>query len=172
MVNVEPPSVPWLVHLINGYAPQPRHAAGEDRAPYPDLTSDPPGIEAMTKRDLICIARRLWPVFGTVSDTERATLLNDLLEDAALSPRVDEHTTVSWTTSGVGARLLLAGCVVALLEATQAHGWQRLGTCAGDACVDVYVDEIGRGTRRYCSTTCLNRARVRAYRSRQRAASD
>ena len=55
----------------------------------------------------------------------------------------------------------------ALLAATQEHSWLRVGTCAGDDCVDVYVDQDGRGARRYCSATCLNRARVRAYRSRQ-----
>lgn len=58
---------------------------------------------------------------------------------------------------------------LATLWATQEHGWRRLGLCAGDDCQDVYLDEAGRGTRRYCSATCLNRARVRAFRSRRRA---
>ena len=49
----------------------------------------------------------------------------------------------------------------------QAHGWERIGTCIGRDCVDVYIDQHGRSPRRYCSVTCLNRGKVRAYRARK-----
>jgi hypothetical protein len=48
------------------------------------------------------------------------------------------------------------------MAATRKYGWSRLGICAGDDCLDGYLDEAGRRTRRYCSVTCLSRARVRA----------
>jgi CGNR zinc finger len=63
--------------------------------------------------------------------------------------------------------VLRAGCAVALMAAVQRNGWDRLGIRDGADCVDVYLDEHGRAPRRYCSGTCLNRARTRAYRSRQ-----
>jgi predicted RNA-binding Zn ribbon-like protein len=168
------PSVPlpWLVKLVNEYAQQAREAAGEDHDPYPDVMTDPraPRISRVAQHDLISIAQRLWLLFATVSEAERADMFNDMLDDAELSPKVNESGELFWMTSRTDSGpLLLAGCAAALLAATQEHNWRRLGICAGDDCVDVYVDEAGRGTRRYCSATCLNRARVRAYRSRQRA---
>ena len=167
--------LPWLVRLVNEYAPQPREAAGEDHDPYPELMTDPraPRISRVAQPDLISVAHRLWLFFAAVSESERAALFNDMLDDAELSPKVNERAELFWMTSRTDSGpLLLAGCAAALLAATQGHNWRRLGTCAADDCVDVYVDEAGRGARRYCSTTCLNRARVRAYRSRQRAASN
>jgi predicted RNA-binding Zn ribbon-like protein len=166
--------LPWLVRLVNEYAPRPREAAGEDHDPYSDVMTDPqaPRNSRASQSDLICLAQRLWLLFAAVSEAERAGLFNGMLEDAQLSPMVNEHGELFWLTSRTASgSLLLAGCAAALLAATQEHNWRRLGICAGDDCVDVYIDEAGRGKRRYCSATCLNRARVRAYRSRNRAKS-
>ena len=170
------PSVPqpWLVSLANEYAPQTREAAGETRGPYLDVMAEPqaPRMSRVSQKDLISIAHRLWRIFAAEGEAQRAALFADLLDDAELSPQVNERAELCWTTSHTNAGpLLLAGCAAALLVATQEHNWRRLGTCAGDDCVDVYIDAAGRGTRRYCSATCLNRARVRAYRSRQHASS-
>ncbi|WP_374119541.1 CGNR zinc finger domain-containing protein [Streptomyces sp. RKAG290] len=46
-----------------------------------------------------------------------------------------------------------------------------MGTCAGERCVDVYIDQSPGGRRRFCSVTCQNRTRVAAFRSRRAAAS-
>jgi len=174
MANVPAVPVPWLVQLINEYAPQPRKAAGEDGDPYPDVMREPdaPRIGTVAEQDLADVARRLWLVFGAANETDRADRFNKLLKAAGLSPQVDQHGDLRWATRHAGRRaLLLAACTASLLQAIQAHGWLRLGTCAGDDCLDIYLDRIGRGGRRYCSITCLNRARSRAYRSRQRTSS-
>jgi predicted RNA-binding Zn ribbon-like protein len=162
----------WLVGLVNEYAQPAREAAGEDRDPYPAVMDDPmaPRIPRVARRDLIDIAQRLWLLFASESEAERAALFNDLLDDAELSPGVSEDAELIWMTRRTDAGgLLLAGCAAALLGVIGEHGWGRLGVCAGYDCLDVYLDEAGRGTRRYCSATCLNRSRVRAYRYRQRA---
>jgi CGNR zinc finger len=159
-VDVEPVSVPWLVELINGFAPQARLAAGEQDAPYPDLAGTDLG-----RADLIDLAARLWPVFGAESDTARAAALNEILELSELAPRVGP-SAVGWTCNPGCA--LLSGCAATILDVLAEHEWDRLGTCDGHDCDDVYLAESARGARRYCSHTCLNRARVRAYRSRQR----
>ncbi|WP_460753600.1 CGNR zinc finger domain-containing protein [Nocardiopsis oceani] len=110
------------------------------------------------------VAERLWPVFGTDGDTQRARRLNDLAGTVGLAPRIRADGTLAW----VGSSGELARCVVTLIESVVSHGWEASGTCAGDDCVDVFVRTSGRGSRRYCSPTCLNRSRVRAYRARQR----
>jgi hypothetical protein len=168
------PVVPssWLVTLVNEYAQPPRHASGEDDDPYPDMMGEPsaPSMSQVAQDDLIRIAQRLWPLFAATGDAERVALLNDILEEADLTPRVTEVGELCWRTRRTGSgHLLLAGCAASVLRASQEHGWRRLGLCAGDDCQDVYLDEAGRGARRYCSATCLNRARVRAFRSRARA---
>ncbi len=156
-----------LIDLVNGYGHRPRAAAGESRNPYPD----PIEMELPVDRDeLIELADRLWTVFGAPEPADRVAALNSLLADAALTPEIDTTGVLRWVTRHERAAALLgAGCASTLLDAVQRHGWSRLGTCDCDDCVDVYLDEHGRTPRRYCSTVCLNRARVRAYRSRKAA---
>jgi predicted RNA-binding Zn ribbon-like protein len=126
-------------------------------------------MSIVKQRELTAIAERLWPVFGAPTLNARVKHLNGLLLRTSLSPRFGEGGALEWTTRerSLGRRLL-AGCTATLLELVNTHGWQRLRTCSADNCQDVYADTRGRGSRRYCSHTCLNRTRVRAYRSRQR----
>ena len=162
--------LPWLIELVNEYAPQTRTAAGEERDPYPNLSShlDAPRIGTVTERRLVELAERLWLVFGGAAQSERVEQLNTLLRETALSPKLDDQGALGWTSRHRSqSALLLAGCTATLLDLIGTLGWQRLGTCASDTCQDVYADLTGRGSRRYCSHTCLNRTRVRAYRSRQ-----
>lgn len=166
------PEVPlgWLTELVNEYATETRLAAGEESDRYPDLSNHPgaPRIVTPAEQQLVEVAERLWPVFGAAALRERLEQLNVLLREAALSPKLDDQGAPSWTTRHRSpSALLLAGCTATLLELIRTHGWQRFGTCAADNCQDVYVDLTGRGSRRYCSHSCLNRTRVRAYRSRQ-----
>lgn len=46
---------------------------------------------------------------------------------------------------------------------------QRLGRCADTTCGRAYLDQSKNSSRRYCSTTCQNRAKTAAFRARQRA---
>src|ERR1035437_7263804 len=110
--------LPWLVRLVNEYAPQPREAAGEDHDPHPELMTDPraPRISRVAQPDLISVAHRLWLFFAAVSESERAALFNDMLDDAELSPKVNERAELFWMTSRTDSgALLLAGCAAALL---------------------------------------------------------
>jgi predicted RNA-binding Zn ribbon-like protein len=52
------------------------------------------------------------------------------------------------------------------------HGRDRIRTCDADDCGIVFADDSRSRSRRWCSMArCGNRAKVRAYRSRARAAS-
>ncbi len=163
------PSVPlaWLVDLVNKYGHRPRAAAGETAAPYPTLVEHTPSTAATLRLpELIELADRLWPVFNRHEPARQTAALNTLLNSAELAPSVTAEGVLQWTSThrDKGA-LTAAGCAVALLAAVRDGGWKQLGVCDGVDCVDVHVHDRGR-RRRYCSTICLNRARVRAYRSR------
>ena len=160
----------WLVLLVNEFGPQPRAAAGESDMAYPDLSDrGQPGSAAdLTDADRAQLAARLWAVFAGLSLARRAVALSALLRVGRLVPGIDADGVLVWATGHTDpAAQLAAGCAVALAEVIQAHGWDRIGTCTGRDCVDVYIDQHGRSPRRYCSSTCLNRAKVRAYRARK-----
>lgn len=164
-------ALPWLVTFINEYADQPRGEAGEAAQPYPGLHSggQQPPVSQLSNAELARIASTLWPVFAVTGIEARAAALNELLRDAKLTPFTTPDGQAGWVTAhGAASAVLAAGCAVTLLGAVSSLGWQRLGICAGSDCVDVYIDQTGRTPRRYCSQACLNRARVRAYRSRHR----
>ncbi len=162
-------SLTWLIQLVNGYATEPRAAAGESAFPYPDLDSQQLDIvPAVSEQDRVGVADRLWPLFEELEPVNRSARLNALLTASALTPQLDASGATRWHSSRTDpAALLTAGCAAALLAAVNGHGWQRLGVCAGTDCVNIFIDQQRRTARRYCSPTCLNRARIRAHRARQ-----
>jgi predicted RNA-binding Zn ribbon-like protein len=171
MVAVPAVPVHWLVEVVNEYGCRPRAEAGESGHPYPVLTQGRPLRAArLTEAELTALADRLWPVFGAPGPAARVAALNSLLSAAKLTPEIDDLADQAWRTLHTqSAQIVAAGCAVALLDSVSRNGWHRLGICDATDCVDVYLDEHGRAPRRYCSATCLNRARVRAYRSRHAA---
>jgi hypothetical protein len=157
----------WLVDLVNEYGTRPRTVAGEADQPFPGLSDSPQVAVELDSADLAGVADQMWPVFGEPESAVRADLLNAELAAACLRPVTSAVGDLQWLTghdSPVPA--LAACCVITLLAAVDRFGWDRLGACAGADCVDVYADQQGRTRRRFCSPTCLNRARVRAYRAR------
>jgi hypothetical protein len=159
-MNVEATPVEQMVAIINEYSPQTRAAAGEQASPFPE----PPVVPDRDRQELVAVAEQLWPVFGTDDNAQRARLLNTFVRHVGLAPRLRADGTMAW----VGSSGELTRCLITLLEIVASYGWSAISTCAGDDCVDVFVRTSGRGGRRFCSTTCLNRNRVRAYRARQR----
>jgi hypothetical protein len=65
---------------------------------------------------------------------------------------------------------LLAGAATALHAQLVDHTPDRLGTCSGHRCADVYIDASPAGDRRFCSVTCQTRTRVAAFRGRKATA--
>jgi predicted RNA-binding Zn ribbon-like protein len=62
--------------------------------------------------------------------------------------------------------VVLAAAALALRDHLLRHPDDRLGTCHGQRCADVFVDASPSRQRRFCSVTCQNRARVAAFRRR------
>lgn len=168
MSLVVPVDAGWLVLFINGYSAQAQTAAGDDAVPPGLADRDQPAWSSrVTGPEKVRLAERLWRVFGT-SAHARTDALDALIATSGLEPHIDAESRLVWTTllePTVGR--LTAACTVCLIEAITTHGWDRLGICSGRDCADTYLDRAQRAPRRYCSATCLNRAKVRAFRSRK-----
>jgi predicted RNA-binding Zn ribbon-like protein len=178
-VILDPVPLPALVELVNGWGSTPRLEAGEQDRPYParDQLLGQLGVspDAVPEADaaLVIVADQLHPIFATDDRAVRAARINALLALTKVRPALQEqrhHLQASWLIDD--SRLaLLAAAAVALRDHLADNPKNRLGTCAGRRCADIYVDTSPSGHRRYCSLTCQNRARVAAYRSRHAATS-
>ena len=177
VVIVDAMPMPALVELVNGWGGTPRREAEEDDWPYPPrgrVLDRWDAAEAIAPDDdagLAAVADALHPVFAAGSAQDAADLLNAVLEATAVRPVLvadDRGERAAWVVPDAG-RALLAAAAVALRDHLAEHALDRLGTCSGRRCADVYVDSSPGGHRRFCSITCQNRARVAAYRSRRAA---
>ena len=56
---------------------------------------------------------------------------------------------------------------MALIDLIRSDELSRLAVCAAEQCEGIVLDLSRNRSRRFCSTTCGNRAAVAAYRARQ-----
>jgi predicted RNA-binding Zn ribbon-like protein len=178
------PTLPVEVvsRLVNGWGTVPRAEAGESQLPYPsvkDVLADadlPERLLATLTEDSLCAtADLLFPVFAATGSAARVDAGNALLVRAGVRPALqlrNDRIERAWLAgdSSDGGEWLLAAAAIALHEQLADHDPDRLGTCAGDRCADVYVDASPAGRRRFCSVTCQTRARVAAFRRRSGSA--
>lgn len=137
-------------------------------------------VERLTRADLVAVRRlrdRLRPLFATESDQQAARLLNTLIGQAPVTPRLTDHDGYSWHVHyfAPGASLaehLAVDGGMALASVVAAGERERLRTCEAPDCGAVLVDLSRNRSKRYCDAqTCGNRLHVAAYRERRRAAS-
>ena len=159
--------LPWLaietvVELINECSTPARAAAGETETPMPALSV----LGDLGKDPARCrhAADELHAVF--TDESGPAAALNHLLAATDVRPRLDERGKPTWVVAD-GRVALLAAATVSLMAWVTTNGVDRLGICSAHRCADVFVDTSRAATRRYCSSTCLNRARVARWRARQ-----
>lgn len=118
---------------------------------------------------------RLREVFHAPDQEDAVAILNELLAASEAKPVLTNHDGtwhMHYTPDGspLGPRLA-AETAMALSVIIAEDGFERLRTCDGERCQDVFVDESRNRSRRYCSPhVCGNRASVAAYRARQRDA--
>lgn len=162
------PDVPVLemrdvVEFVNEFSDAAREAAGEQHTRYPDAaellvwTAPLPGIDGLVEA-----ANAIHPLFAASGSTRER--LNELLRSLRPTP-VATADGLRWTVDDP-ADVLLTALATAVLAWLLRHGPDRLGTCGGADCADVYADSSPAGRRRFCSTTCLNRHKVAAHRRR------
>lgn len=131
----------------------PAEAAGELRGVAPELRAV---FEAVARDDIDAAARQV----------------NNLLAGTGARPWLDSHDGQGWHLHFHGARDTLAngwaaGCATGLAIVLGTDDRGRLGVCTAPRCDRVYVDTSRNGTRRFCSTTCQNRVKTAAFRSRR-----
>jgi len=182
-MQLEPMAPDVLVWLVNEWGTAPRVAAGEEDRVYPDTSllagllagsgvrDCPP--EVLARDALTRVADALHPVFAAPGLAERVRLTTGLLAGTGVKPALgltDAEPRASWQVDD-DRQVLTASAALTLRQQLAEHDPNRLGTCTGRRCADAYIDASPAGQRRFCSVTCQNRARVAAWRERQRAAS-
>ena len=120
--------------------------------------------------------RALRPRLRVLMTSDRDTaagLVNDLLGEANALPQLVRHGEHDWHIHAVGpdapmeARMAVEAAM-AMIDVIRADEMSRLDLCADPDCDGLVLDLSRNRSRRFCSTTCTNRAAVAAYRARQR----
>jgi predicted RNA-binding Zn ribbon-like protein len=168
--------------IVNSYRPS-RDLDRLDRSRLADLLRQrgwtgpkPTGRDVERVREL---RPRLRAAFEAPDVHSCAAVLNDLLRAAGAVPQLVQHGPTGWHVHPVHAAMDLwsrtaAIAAYGLLAVVQREGnADRLRTCAGPRCGEVFVDLSRNRTRSYCSPAiCGNRAHAAARRARARHAAD
>ena len=135
-------------------------------------------VDLLTERDVeqIKIYReRLREVFLTDDEGRAITRLNDLLRDVGAAPFITTHDGEPWhvhysSPDAPIAHRIASGAAMGLATVITEQGFDRLGVCRADSCLDVYVDTSKNKSRRYCDSTCSTKVHVAAHRARKKEA--
>ena len=120
--------------------------------------------------------RALRPRLRTLLTGNRDTaakLVNHLLGEEHALPQLVRHSGYDWHIHAVAPGAPLATRIavetaMAMIDMIRADEMSRLDLCADPDCDGLVLDLSRNRSRRFCSTTCGNRAAVAAYRARQR----
>lgn len=157
-----------VIDVVNGWAQAVRREAGDEHDSFPDPPpATRPLLDELTDPDvqLARVAETIYPIFAADPSKQRVALINAQVEQLRPTPALTEDGS-AWGLAD-GADPLAAASLLALMEhAREDPGFERLGTCNAHSCIDAFCDRSRAATRRYCSLTCQNRAKVAAFRRR------
>jgi predicted RNA-binding Zn ribbon-like protein len=119
--------------------------------------------------------RALRPRLRTLLTSDRdtaAALVNELLAETNALPQLARHSGYDWHIHAVAmdapvATRVAVETAMAMVDLIRSDEMSRLAVCADPDCEGVVLDLSRNRSRRFCSTTCGNRAAVAAYRARQ-----
>ncbi|MCB2411747.1 CGNR zinc finger domain-containing protein [Demequina sp. TTPB684] len=108
----------------------------------------------------------------TATRDEAVPLVNAILEQQRAIPQLVRHGDVDWhihatTDDRPLAERILVETAMAMVDVIRADEMSRFDRCESDDCEGVVFDLSRNRSRKYCSTTCTNKAAVAAYRARQ-----
>ena len=167
--RIEPASLDAVVEFITAWSPEALEIAGTP-AGSPEIAEARRShrLDELNVAEAEQLATRLHRVFLGATPPKRREALNDLIARLSPCPATGAGGH-EWRVSD-GSQVETARLVMALWDHAGADPeLERLGTCAWDRCIDAFHDSTQAHTRKFCSLTCQNRAKVAAYRSRQRA---
>ncbi|MBD8870077.1 CGNR zinc finger domain-containing protein [Nocardioides donggukensis] len=110
----------------------------------------------------------------TADRDEAAERVNAMLAEASALPRLVRHDRWDWHLHAVDpdspfVTRVVVETAMAMVDVIRADEHSRLAVCAQGDCEGLVLDLSRNRSRRYCSTTCTNRAAVTAYRERRRS---
>jgi predicted RNA-binding Zn ribbon-like protein len=113
--------------------------------------------------------RRLWEL----GEDDVVVQVNRMLTEAGALPQLVRHGEWSYhlhaTPSGAPlADRMAVEAAMAFVDVVRQEELDRLRLCAADGCRRVLADLSKNRSRLYCSTACLNRTNVAAFRARNR----
>ena len=102
-------------------------------------------------------------------------LLNELLSEVAATPQISNHDGHPWhlhysAEDAPISHRVASGAAMGLAVLIVEKGHDRLGVCASDDCLDVFVDTSKNKSKRYCNQTCCTKVNVAAHRARKKEA--
>jgi predicted RNA-binding Zn ribbon-like protein len=119
--------------------------------------------------------RALRPTLRALLTSERDEAVrgvNELLARHRALPQLVRHDGWDWHLHAVDTEQPLATRIavetaMAMIDVIRADEMSRLAVCADDDCQGLVLDLSRNRSRKFCSTTCGNRAAVAAYRARR-----
>jgi predicted RNA-binding Zn ribbon-like protein len=154
-------------------APYERLGTLADLRRFLERVGRPAAARVVRKRDLVEVRElrgRLRRVFVARDVGEAARLLNEIAEEAAAVPHLDDVEGTWKVRYGPSERSVAAHlgatAAAALIDIVRAHGLTRFGTCSGPPCTGVFVDATKNRSKRYCCQWCADREAQRRHRAR------
>lgn len=125
-------------------------------------------VELEAVRDLRPVLRKLL----TSGRDRSAELVNTHLAATGALPQLVRHDEWDWHLHAIAPEepwptRILVETAMAMIDVIRADELTRLDVCADPECAGLVLDLSRNRSRRFCSTTCTNRAAVAAYRARQ-----
>ena len=130
----------------------------------------PDDRELLELRALRPRLRLLWEL----EESGVVTLVNEILREFRALPQLVSHEAGPYHLHVMPpdapiAQRVAVDSAMAVVDLARLGELGRLRVCEADDCTNALVDLSKNRSRRYCSTACLNRVNVAAYRTRQRA---
>lgn len=166
-----------VIELINEWATTPQQVSTRPWNGYPAPDAKPrrklmdiwpSNITEPDDRSIAHACDRVYPIFTARWPDATASVLNDVIADTRLCPRIDAGDNavhLHWSIEHP-KQLMPAMLIASLLGHINQAPRDRFGTCESSTCADVLVDRSPTHTKHFCSPRCQTRERVRAYRSR------
>lgn len=109
-------------------------------------------------------------LFARAEPSAAVPIINDLLREFPASPHVSSERPYSLhyhDGSLPAAPGWQIGCAAALGSFLSSGAWRYIGECQAERCDRVFLDDTRNRSKRFCSTRCQNREKVRSFRLRE-----
>ena len=159
-----------LVNLFNDDVALSRFEEFIDEKGFDETTA----VHQRRLPEVEALAATLRDVFHAESGARKVEIINHLLSESKIEPRLVDHDTggvhFHYTANDFPLLTKLrAYTAMGLAMVASQHDHGRLGSCVASGCQKVFVDTTRNASKRFCSAPCANRTNVASFRDRKRA---